>query len=542
MDPTVNPESIVNQLNRILGSDQFAVAFRIKKLLKFLVDETIAGRAEQIKAYTIALNVFDRGVNFDPQSDPIVRINAGRLRRHLDDFYQNCGPEDTVRITIPKGAYVPRFDRIQPSPKDRSVLDKEACEVLLGVETNTKKSERRYTEPVIAVLPFKDFEEGQTEITLQDGFSDELSSGLALFQEIRVIDYYSMARFRDQPIGIRKIGQQLGVDYLISGSIKAADKSIKIRVSLSDAQTGVQVWTKVFDHSLSADSLSETLSEITNRIIGAVASEFGAIFIDRKKGILDGAYTDLTHYEVVFMHRHAQLTGNWEYGPRIKKDLEQVLTSDPEFAPGWALLGEIHCDRHAHEYSKSDGSLKEAYSCAMKAIHYDPYCQYGHYIMTYVHLLRREPDKVIEASKQVFDLNPNAAFTIGGTALWLCIAGDFDHGLDLMNHSIQLNPYYPGWFHHAPYLFHLKQGNYEKALAEAEKFNMPEYYMSFLDKAVATGLLGRTRAAKDLLNRVVELHPDFANHPRYYVSAFVLEEDVLEKMIEGLEKAGLHDM
>jgi adenylate cyclase len=142
----------------------------------------------------------------------------------------------------------------------------------------------------------------------------------------------------------------------------------------------------------------------------------------------------------------------------------------------------------------------------------------------------------------MFNLNPNAAFTIGGTALWLCIAGDFDHGLDLMNHSIQLNPYYPGWFHHAPYLFHLKQGNYEKALAEAEKFNMPEYYMSFLDKAVATGLLGRTRAAKDLFNRVVELHPDFSNHPRYYVSAFVLEEDVLEKMIEGLEKAGLHDM
>jgi len=542
MDPAANPRTIVNQLNNILSSHQFANAFRIKKLLKFLVDETLAGRAEQIKAYTIALNVFDRGVDFDPQSDPIVRINAGRLRRHLDDFYQNCGPEDTVRIIIPKGSYVPRFDRIQPSPKDRSTLDKEACEVLLGVETGPEKSERRYTEPVIAVLPFTDFEEGQTAISLLDGFSDELSSGLALFQDIRVIDYYSMAQFRDQPVGIRKIGQQLGADYLISGSIKATDSFMKIRVSLSDTKSGVQIWTKIFDRSLSADSLSETLSDITNRIIGAVASEFGELFKERKNGILHSVQTDLTHYEMMFLHRHAQLTGNWEYGPRIKKNLEQVLTSDPEFALGWALLAETHCDRHAHEYSKSDGSLNQAYACTKKALHYDPYCQYAHYIMTYVHLLRREPDKVIEASKQVFDLNPNAAFTIGGTALWLCIAGDFDHGLELMNHSIQLNPYYPGWFHHAPYLFHLKQGNYEKALEEAEKFHMPEYYMSFLDKAVATGLLGRTRAAKDLLNRVVELHPDFANHPRYYVSAFVLEEDVLEKMIEGLEKAGLHDM
>jgi adenylate cyclase len=539
MDPAINPEAIVNQLNKILGSDQFSGAFRIKKLLKFLVDETLTGRAEHIKAYTIALGVFNRDADFDPQADPIVRITAGRLRRHLDDYYENCSPEITIRITIPKGTYVPRFDRIQPSSKDRTTLDKDACEVLLGIEAGGEKSGRSYTEPVIAVLPFTDFEEGQTAISLLDGFSDELSSGLALFRDIRVIDYYSMAQFRGQPIGIRKIGQQLGADYLISGSIKASDSFMKIRVSLSGTKTGIQIWTQVFDRSLAVNSLSQTLSKIINRIIGAVAGEFGAIFKERKNRIFGRASSDLTHYEVMFMHRHAQLTGNWEYGPRIKRDLEHVLKSDPEFALGWALLGEIHCDRHAHEYSKSNESLNQAYSCTQKAIHLDPYCQYGHYIMTYVHLLRREPDKLIEASKQVFNLNPNAAFTLGGTALWLCIAGDFDHGLELMNYSIKLNPYYPGWFHHAPFLFHLKQGNYEKALAEAEKFHMPEYFISFMDKAVATGLLGRTEAANDLLNKVIELQPDFANHPRHYAGVFVLEEDVLEKMLEGLVKAGL---
>ena len=71
---------------------------------------------------------------------------------------------------------------------------------------------------------------------------------------------------------------------------------------------------------------------------------------------------------------------------------------------------------------------------------------------------------------------------------------------------------------------------------------MPEYYISYMDKAIATGLLGKTKDANNLLNRVIELHPDFVNHPRYYVSSFVLEGDLLEKMMEGLEKAGLYNM
>ena len=141
--PAINSEAIITHLNKILGSDQFAGAFRIKKLLKYLVEETLADRTDQIKAYTIAMSVFNRDTDFDPQADPIVRITAGRLRRHLDDYYENCGPEETIRITIPKGAYVPRFDRIQPSPKYLTTLDKAACEVFTPPGVQYSGSYRR---------------------------------------------------------------------------------------------------------------------------------------------------------------------------------------------------------------------------------------------------------------------------------------------------------------------------------------------------------------------------------------------------------------
>jgi adenylate cyclase len=539
MDHSIESKTVVDQLNKILGSDQFAGAFRIKKLLKFLVNETLTGRAHQIKAFTIGMAVFDRESDFDPQGDPIVRINAARLRRHLDAYYENCGHDAEIRIAVPKGTYVPIFHRIQPSPVDQKALDRDACVALLEGESGAGKSALGFSEPVIAVLPFSDLSGDETPAYLLDGLSDELSSLLALFDDIKVIDYFSMVKFRDRSIGIREVGRKVGADFLISGSIKTEKDSLKIRASLSDANSAIQIWTHVFERPLSGQNVADTLSEIVGLIISAVAGDFGVIFRARIGDIGERAHADLTHYEAMFMHRHAQLTGNWAYSPQIKKALEKTLEVDPGYAMGWALLGEMHLDRYAHEYSDSGESLDQGYSFARNAVERDGRCQYAHFVEAYSHVLRRDPDNVIRAAEKVWNLNPNAAYLVGAAAFWVCIAGDFDRGLVNLNRSIKLNPHYPGWFHHAWFLFHLKRGNYPEALAEAERFHMPGFFWSYLDKTVATGLLGRIDAAKVLLDKVKHLHPDFANHPRYYVSSFVMEKELMEKMFEGLKKAGL---
>jgi len=102
--------------------------------------------------------------------------------------------------------------------------------------------------------------------------------------------------------------------------------------------------------------------------------------------------------------------------------------------------------------------------------------------------------------------------------------------------QIKLNPFYLGWFHHAPFLFHLKQGDYENALAEVEKYHMPEYFISYMDKAIAAGLLGRKKTAGDFLNRAIGLYLDFANHPDpdHYAGVFVLEEGLTTVYVESV--------
>ena len=107
------PEQIRNALARILSSEGFSASARNRKLLNYVVGETLAGRSDRIKAYTLATVVFERGPDFDPQLDPVVRLEASRLRRALEHYYLTAGKDDPVRIDIPKGSYIPSFEFVQ---------------------------------------------------------------------------------------------------------------------------------------------------------------------------------------------------------------------------------------------------------------------------------------------------------------------------------------------------------------------------------------------------------------------------------------------
>ena len=109
--PVATSSEIGAQLERVLASPDFNVPERARTFLKYVVTETLSGRADRIKAYSVAVEVFGRDPSFDPQSDPIVRIEAGRVRRALERYYLTAGASDPIVITIPKGSYVPAFSQ-----------------------------------------------------------------------------------------------------------------------------------------------------------------------------------------------------------------------------------------------------------------------------------------------------------------------------------------------------------------------------------------------------------------------------------------------
>ena len=122
-------------------STEFRASGKQRKFLSFVVDETLEGRASQLKGYTIAVEVYGRTDEFDPQVDPIVRVEAGRLRRALEHYYLTAGIKDPVRIKIPIGGYVPTFQTVPKAPP--------AAETL----TSGNEDQVLTTEPSIAVMP-----------------------------------------------------------------------------------------------------------------------------------------------------------------------------------------------------------------------------------------------------------------------------------------------------------------------------------------------------------------------------------------------------
>ena len=115
----IAPGVILEQLDRICASREFHATPRMRAFLRFCIEEALAGRSDRLKGYTIAMQVFDRGEDFDPAQDPVVRIQAGRLRRAVERYYLVSGVRDPILIDIPKGRYIPYFSAQNAAPERR---------------------------------------------------------------------------------------------------------------------------------------------------------------------------------------------------------------------------------------------------------------------------------------------------------------------------------------------------------------------------------------------------------------------------------------
>src|SRR3954470_10720601 len=140
------PDEVRAQLDRLIASLEFRVPERLRKFLRYVVETTLAGQAEQIKAYTIALEVFERDQTFDAHADPLVRIEAGRLRRALERYYLTVGQLDPIQIEIPKGGYVPLFTR---RPVPAAEVFAQAGEVTAAPEVSPQP--QRWSRTVVVV-------------------------------------------------------------------------------------------------------------------------------------------------------------------------------------------------------------------------------------------------------------------------------------------------------------------------------------------------------------------------------------------------------
>jgi len=212
------------EVSRILNSEAFVRSRRMQRFLAFIVEETLAGRAEQIGEYAIGVAVFDRGEDFDPAVDPIVRNDARRLRLKLLEYYGQPQPRaiGQVVIDIPKGGYVPTFVGSQP---------REASDVV------PTESPRR-----LAVLPFEVLSEAPDGAMYGRALCMSLTANLTSVHGLETVahDY-----LREMPI--REAASELRLSHIIQGCILRSRERCRIVVNLVHISNGTQLWAREYD-------------------------------------------------------------------------------------------------------------------------------------------------------------------------------------------------------------------------------------------------------------------------------------------------------
>jgi adenylate cyclase len=252
-----------------------------------------------LKAYTIALEVFGRDSTFDPQTDPVVRMEASKLRRRLERYYLGAGRYDVVRIDIPKGGYAPIFhyrpdaghiDAPPATPARRrgpryrwlGLGALALAGVLLlavfalrsegpRVEAERGRPSLQERRPAIVVLPFEDLSEGETEEVFAGGLTEELAVNLMRSGEFRLYSVLGSS-LKEPTADPVELSQRLDAGYVVKGSVRGGPNRVRLIVHLIDAQTGQFVWTETYDRALTPENVLAVQEQLAATVTGQLAN------------------------------------------------------------------------------------------------------------------------------------------------------------------------------------------------------------------------------------------------------------------------------
>jgi TolB-like protein/class 3 adenylate cyclase len=395
------------------------------------------------------------------------------------------------------------------------------------------------SKPSIAVLPFANLSDDAEQEYFVDGLVNDIITDLSKFSTLFVIAGNSTFQYKDRAVNVRDVARDLGVRYVLEGSVQRADDILRVNAQLIDATTGTHVWAERYDRP--AEDFFAVQNDIARNVVGIIyplAEGRGKLQKAELERISRTPTENLEAYDyflqgVVYMDRFTR-----EDNARSREMFEKAIELDPGYARAITKKTWTYLQEYWNGWTEvPDEVLKKAMEEASRAIAVDPNEPLAHYALASVYLMQKRHDLAISEFQRAYELSPNDATLINEYGWGLTWAGRAEEGIPLMQEAMRLNPYYPEW-----YLTSLADGyfvaaRYEEMIATLEKVSQP-WSASHRRLMVGYAHLGRLEDARAVLAKYRALEPQASIELLAKTLPFKRKDD-LDRFLDGLRKAGL---
>jgi len=402
----------------------------------------------------------------------------------------------------------------------------------------TNRTAATVSKPSIAVLPLTNMSGNPEQEYFSDGISEDLTMALSRFGWLFVIARNSAFTYKGKAVDVRQAGRELGVRYVLEGSVRRAGDRVRISVQLVDAVADGCVWAEQFDRKML--DIFELQDEIVASIAATVVPEITSAEIERARIKRPNTLDAWDHYLQAIAAHHRMTEADIKAAISL---LEQAIDLEPEFATAYALLAQCHLDIGQRGWVQP---VRQAYEAsrriAEKAVRMGPSSPEAHQTLAFVLIVVGEAERAVAVARRAIDLNPNYAQAQAVLGLALALCGDLEGSLAACGQAQRGNPRDSrrslvfDAMGHAYFML----GDYEKAIEVSEKGlnEEPSLYGALITLACSYAQLGRMEKARQYVDELLRLIPRYTlsalrRHPMF------VKRELIERLIDSMRLAGL---
>jgi len=391
-------------------------------------------------------------------------------------------------------------------------------------------------KPSIAVLPFDNMSDDPKQEYFSDGITEEIITALSKSPKLFVIARHSSFTYKGKSLKVQQISRELGVKYVLEGSVRKAGKQVRITAQLIDATSGHNLWAERYDREL--EDIFALQDEITKKILSALQVKLTEGDIARwfEKGT-----ESLDAYLAVLKGREYYYRQDREGNSIARNFFQEALEYDPDYAIAYSHLARTHfMDMWLGSSKDPRASLKQALNLAKKSISLDGNLAGAHAISGYIRTLMRQYELAMTEGKRAIDLNPNSDLAQFLYGLTLHYFGSREKAIRLMESAIRLNPMPTSVYYNHLGSAYYHSGRYEEAISAFKKAIQlsPNHQWANLGLAITYSLQGRDDEAHDAAVEALKINPKFTIDILSKRSPYKNQGDI-DRMVTALQNAGL---